>query len=216
MIKKFKSQRDRLFFDQFEWCFSFRVKYINLLRGANRVSLQERIDFRARTWNHDLLTTVDVNNLNSMLDVVQLIPKPHRLYYTHHWIYIYHNDLAMLENLIPPNDFDFVSQKKITQAVVCKPRDVIVKSNPKYQYRTYLREHVIGDQNKANDLSRFLQSRDDWELSRSLLRDCEILINGRMYVRRHHFIEHNSMQDLLLLGLHTPGLIRQTKPILTK
>lgn len=216
MIKKFKSQRDRLFYDQFEWCLTFRCKYINLLRRATRESLQERIDYRAKTWNHDVLTTVDVNNLYQMLDVVKLIPQPHRIYYSHHWIYVYHSDLSMLENLIPPNGFDFVSQKRIIQAVVCKPRDVVIKSDPKHQYRTYLRETLIRNENKSRSLKSFLKSRDDWVLSSSLSRECEEPLNAKMYVRRHHFIEHNSPQDLLLLGLHTPGLIRKTMPIQAK
>jgi len=216
MIKKFKSQRDRLYYDQFEWCFSFRCKSINLLRGADEKTLQSRIDYRNRLWKHDTFVKEDVDNLYQMLGIIKLIPKPHRIYYSYHWVYIYHSDVAMLENLIPPNDFDFVSQKQITQAVVCKPRDIVVKSNPKYQYRTYLRESLIRDETKSRSLSSFLKSRDDWALSGSLLRDCEDLTNGVMYVRRHHFIEHNSLQDLLLLGLHTPGLIRKTMPIQAK
>ena len=210
-------KRDRLFHDQFEWSLSFRVKDAWLARCLDHQRLDGWILHRqslATRWSSstkDIITAQDQANLHELINILGALPSPHRFYFSWHWVYVYHNDLAQLEQLA---QCSFMSQQRLSQAVVDRPRDVVVKQNPKYGYRTYLRERMFRDMDQGRSFRDFLRRQDHWNLSGSLGRAID---NSKFfYVQRYHFVEHDNPQDALLLNLHTPNIVRKTLPVRAK
>jgi hypothetical protein len=211
-------KRDRLFYDQFEWSLNFRVKGAHLARKLSH----EDLDIWLARWHGidsvlkkiktaNLITPQDHETLHALIDVLNPLPRPCKFYFSHHWIYVYHNDLAVLEQLAT---WPHMDQIVISQAVVDRPRDVIVKRRPKYSYRTYFRDHIFRDMDKGRMFREFLQRQDHWNRSGALDRTMD---NGKyFYVQRHHFVDHDNPQDALLMNLHTPNIVRKTVPIQAK
>ena len=126
-------------------------------------------------------------------------------------MYVYHNDLAVLEDLAAEPDLD---QIRWSRAVIDRPRDVIVKRQPSYSYRTYFRERMFRDMDKGRMFRDFLRRQDHWNRSGALDR---MMDNGKFfYVQRHHYVEHDDPQDALLMNLHTPNIVRKTVPVRAK
>ncbi len=209
-------KRDRLFYDQFEWSLCFRVKGAWLARKMKHDDLDHWIRIRQgpdakQRFYQEILTDRDQQRLHDLIDQLAALARPCRFYFSQHWVYVYHNDLAVLEDLAAEPDLD---QILWSRAVIDRPRDVIVKRQPSYSYRTYFRERMFRDMDKGRMFRDFLRRQDHWNRSGALDR---MMDNGKyFYVQRHHFVEHDDPQDALLMNLHTPNIVRKTVPVRAK
>lgn len=209
-------KRDRLFYDQFEWVLSFRVKSACLARKLSHPDLDHWINRRQSLdtrwgFTKDAITSWDRDNLHSLVDLLLTVPQPRKFYFTMHWAYVYHNDTQELERIAQA---PYLGQLCLGQAAVVRPRDVIVKRKPQYGYRTYFRERLFKDMEKGRNFRDFLRRQDQLSCSGALERSLE---NEKyFYLQRHHYVEHDSPQDALLLNLHTPNIVRKTVPVQAK
>jgi len=215
-----KSSRDRLFFDRFRYCLNFRCKGIHLLRGLDETFLEKRFRLRqsmqgglVHTTRTDIITEEDLIVLLTLLVKFRAISDEHHLMVSSNWAYLYHNDCDFLESFTRGNEY--ISQRRITEAILSRPRDVILQRKPKFAYRTYLRERMFRNRETGKSLVKFLSHQQDWKLSGSLQKALEDDYKY-FYLQSHHYIEHDHPRDMLLLSLHTPGIIRKTCEIQAK
>jgi hypothetical protein len=97
-----------------------------------------------------------------------------------------------------------------TEAVINKPRDVVLLKNPKHTHRSYFRYKKITQQQKHN-LVKFLENQQNFvRLSPSLL---DWLDNRFFRSQDYFFIDHDGVNWLTMLSLVCPDIIRKTMQI---
>lgn len=210
--------RDRLFYEQFEYCLHFRLKSVNLLRQRDLVKMDQWIE-RRNGWSlryagqrYDIITAEDRQNLVDMHHRLTQLTQGHKCIFSMHWAYIYASDLNQLAAVI--DGAQGVSQLRLTRVEVNRPRDVVLTKHAPHPYRTYFRERMFRDRDQGEKFVRFLQRQSNLHMSRSL--DKATRYDKFFYLQRHHYVEHDHHQDTMVLALHSPGLIRKTCPVRAK
>ena len=122
-------------------------------------------------------------------------------------VWVYTNELSLLTKLA---DLSCVKDMSFTEAVINKPRDVVLLKNPKHTHRSYFRYKKITQQQKHN-LVKFLENQQNFvRLSPSLL---DWLDNRFFRSQDYFFIDHDGVNWLTMLGLVCPDIIRKTMQI---
>lgn len=203
--------RSRLYHNQYRYAVEIRYpgsRYIGVL-NPERVMSQYR-NMNMHSWNQPAAAP-----LEQVLYVVQdLISLGSKIKLTTSWenMFVYTNDAN-----------DYAKIRKIAhaevgsyrEALVTQPEGVLLRRNPKYQYRSYFREKRMLIE-KSQEFAQFVDSRGDYfNLDRSTRAR---LTSGRHHYpfSRHSFIEYNNPLDLTMLEMVLPGAIRQTLPIQAK
>jgi len=107
---------------------------------------------------------------------------------------------------------------EIRQANVSVPADaVMLKSEPRYPYRTYFRERDLTD-NQKQSLHSWIQAQDE-DLTASPA--TQAWLNGqatwqwkRQWCRKYYYVEHTDMSHAMMLNLVCTGLVRKTMRVL--
>ena len=205
------TSRNRLFYDQFEYCLRFRVMFASLLRCRSSADIPEaaaqRNSWRSR-WNGPVITADEITDLMDLHDRLAHFGADHQVVIHSNTVYVYSNDTQRLSVL---NRLKYASHQKGTQATVDQPQDRILLVNPQHQYRTYFKERHLG----TEPLRKFLLTRKDCFSYTTGLR-LKLISPHKFYVQRHCFVEHDNASDALMLNLVCPGIVRETLPIQAK
>ena len=169
--------------------------------------------FRNRTWggNNDIdtINAAHITNTQDMHAHLTNLGVDNKQIIHSHSIHVYANDPAVLQRLVRAGD-DYVWGARFQQAQLTLPADVVQLKESQYQYRTYFKERY----NNTESLRKFLKDRTDcFGYTREFglrLRDF------KFYVQRHHFVDHHSASDALMLNLVCADVVRKTLPIQTK
>lgn len=218
MINFQPAERDRLFYDQYEYGVCISVVEASCLRAKTHSELLRMVEYRnnARRQYYsstskkviegevleDLITAFDF--LDQHRDRIKLIV-------SYNVMYVYSNDTLLLEKITQQHWARF---RSAVQARVNLPRDVVLLTNPQYRYRSYFKDKAL-DENQASMLLNFLESRSDIY---SITRSFRANLNRwrRPYIPRHLFVDHNDIKDITMLNLVVPGLIRKTLTVQAK
>ena len=107
-------------------------------------------------------------------------------------------------------------------AKVTLEKDRLLLKNPRYKYRSYLRELPV-DVKKAQEFLQFVTCRSDYlnldsgSMRRLTLAKTSLLTRASLYpFARHSYIQHNSLMDLTMIEMVMPGLIRKTLTVEAK
>ena len=199
--------RDRLFFDQYEYSMCFRFEGSGRMRTLTHKAIRESVAFASL---YRQTPRQPIESMLELCDTVLNIEVPYkRMVYTD-WQYFYTNDTGFFQIL---QRFPGVSSCYFQQAVIDRPRDVVILKDSSYQWRTYFREkNYTKDQLRI--LSRFLLSRpqqfkltDHWQRR---------LGRPSFYITRTFFVDHHDEKDAMLLHMAIPGTVRKTMPIIQK
>jgi len=206
--------KDRLFYDKYTHAMSFRLMHAQLLRGWDHANLDRSIQWRnsngGYSWRQTKVDDQQRDNLHAFLDVVASLNE-HKIVLTHNYAYTYTNSVEDLEMLA---DLDFVSNCYPTQAVINRPRDTVLLADPKYQYRTFLKERYLTETNMKT-LSKFLVNRKDcFRITDEL--EKKLKAGNTFYTMSHYFVDHNDLSDLVMLQIVCPGIVRKTLTIQAK
>ena len=206
--------KDRLFYDKYTHAMSFRVVGAELLRGWDHKSLDRQISWRnynsGYSWRSSKIDDNQKADLHSFIDVVASL-KEHKIMLTWQHVYIYTNTVADLEMLA---SLPYVKHCWPTQAVINRPRDTVILTEPKYKYRTFFKERCLTEANMAS-LSKFLLNRKDcFSITENL--EKRLSTGGNFYTLSHYFVDHNDMKDLVMLQIVCPGIVRKTLTIQAK
>jgi hypothetical protein len=215
MLKFSPVSRDRQFYDQYKYGICVSLPEAGVLRAKTHTELVKAIDYRNQarlSWSQkEQIAGTVLQNLLLAFDAIDQVRGQIKLVVSYNIMYIYSNDVGVLQHLA---DLPYVNFCNAVQSVIDRPRDVILKINPKFGYRSYFRERMLEDHDRDN-LLNFLNSRTDSFGFTATLRQ-HLTRNRYHWVQRHHFIEHNDPKDITMLSLVVPGLIRKTVPIQAK
>ena len=215
MLKFDPVSRDRMFYDKYEYGICIALPEAGCLRAKNHAELDQLIAYRNRARSQysakEQIGTTVRNDLFAMFDELKPIRDKIKLVISFGIMYIYSNDIPVLQRL---SKLKFVQFCNAVQATVDRPRDVILKTDPKFKYRSYFKEKVL-EEHERDRLLNFLESRRDIFGFTSTLKNT--LNRYRVHwLPRHLFIEHNDPKDITMLSLVVPGLIRKTMSVQAK
>jgi hypothetical protein len=163
-----------------------------------------------QSWNLPAVASQD-----EVLEVAaNLIDLGSKIKLTTSWenMFVYTNDTGDYAKI---QKIPHVEVGSYREALVTQPEGVLLRLNPKYQYRSYFREKRMLIE-KSQEFVQFVDSRGDYfNLDRATRAR---LTSGRHHYpfARHSYIEYNSPLDLTMLEMVIPGAIRQTMPIQAK
>ena len=202
--------RSALYYNQYRYCLSFYMRHSQVLRGLNPVAIAKYIKYRnVRFAESSWFTPIhdyEEKELIELLNRILQLDTPRKVIFYQGTVYVYSNHLEQLEDLI--------SYGEIKQAEVSLPKDVILLKNPKWHYRTYFNELRL-DSSQSKTIRNFLRNRKD-AFGRSNFFDYKLDTAMFFYIMSYNFVDHDNIQDALMLNLVCPGIVRKTLPIQAK
>lgn len=213
--------KDRLYFDQYEYCLNFKLEELAVLRELDHSSIDRdlvnRADWRQRTANFGgswrgtkgKITEQHRVNCHAFCDVL-LSKQDYKLIIYSDWGYMYSNDLVMLRQIEQLSYLHAAGMKRVHVDI---PRGSILIKSSKHQYRSYFHEgRVTADQ--RDQLRNFLANQQDIRTGPGLQR----FLNSAQsyyYMNPNMFIDHNGQGIVTMLGLMMPRAIRKTLDIVS-
>lgn len=233
---KFKSiEKDRLFYDRFRYCISFRLAEISCLREQEldcariRIMIDRRKQWREiaqQRWTtlnnkHNAQQAISIRqgneitaeveqNLYDFADTLRNSGVEFKLVVSTDYGWVYTSDLELIGRLVPMR---MLTSKKYSEAVIVRPKNTIKLQNPQHQFRSYFKITKITNQQKDNLINFLTNQQSSIRISPAL----QDWIDSVYYrTQDYFFVDHNEMSWLTMLSLVHPGLIRKTQTIITK
>lgn len=216
MLKFGPSSRDRLFYDKYEYGICVSIVEGGILRAKTLKELNSAINYRnqARAQYWGTKSSIDgkvKDNLLAVWHELDAVRDSIKIVASYNILYIYSNDTSVLEHLA---NLQEVKYNIAVQAIVNKPRDVILKTNPKFKFRSYFKDRSLTEIERDR-LLEFIKSREDSFGVTTYFKD-SLSRYTYHWLQRHQFVEHNDPKDITMLSLVVPGLIRKTLRIQAK
>lgn len=208
-------ERDRLFFDQYEYSLCFRLSDCGVLRECSEAGVLRAVEWRnttRRQWGRNpQITEEDTVNLLDMWRILNSHKGTVKYTCSFNLVYLYGNDPALLSS-IAEQSYTKVAYGQ--HAVVTRPRDVVLKTDPKFKLRSYFKDRSL-EPHEQTMLRNFLTSRpESYGITRGFL--SHLHRPKWFFLQRHQWIEHNDPADVTMLSLVLPGIIRKTVPVQAK
>ena len=207
--------RDRLFFNQFQYCLRANLEEASALRGLRgHDDIDRNIEIR-RVWRslsnrtNSIITDRHIKNLHGFYDHAVSRREPFKITVTGNQIWIYANNLKFLANF---ETLPGVVLARYTEAVIDRPLDTIRLRDPQHTHRTYLREQAITAEQRQRLQDFFNNYHDSIRLSPSLNKWIVYAAGRRIF--GYYFVDHDDDGWLVLLNLLQPGLVRKTVQII--
>ena len=215
---------DRLFYDHWQYCISFRLEEVNCLRYSLDVEKIDELLTRREVWRervrqrwpqnnfvrpHNPITDTTRDTLYAFADFLKLSTDPYKMVISVNQCWIYSNSTLFLERI---ERLPFVNYSKFTEAVIVRPRNTVAVKHPNHNYRSYFRTTKLNNEEKDRILS-FLQNQPDIRISPALK---EWIATPFNRTQGYFFVDYDSETWLTMLGLVRPGLIRKTVQIVAK
>ena len=219
--------KDRLFYDQFEYCIGFYLAEVSALRELDHARIDDIIERRkawreiaqqrwingkqkhgtimSRSWRD--ITAQTQADLHSLAHVLLTTAMPYKLVVSVNQGYVYTTDLALINQL---DSMPELKHKTYTQARIIRPKNTIRLKNPRHEYRTYFRAIKLSAQEKQI-LIDFLQNQQEHTRMSPGLKNW--VHDSFKRTQDYFFVDHNGSSWLSMLSLVRPGIIRKTLQI---
>jgi hypothetical protein len=229
-IKKFKQiQKDRLFYDLFEYCIGFNIDEASCLRQLDHAHItgmitrrQEWREIAKQRWingrqkfgisysrNLRDITEKTLIDLHAVADQLLTTQAEFKLVVSANQAYVYTNNLQLIDQLsIMPE----LSNKSFSQALVTHAKNTVQLKNPQYAWRSYLKMIKLSAVQKQQLVSFLNSQQMHVRLAPSLLSWID-----QPYTRTqdYFFVDYNSVSWATMLSLVYPGIIRKTQAIVS-
>ena len=233
-IPKFKTvDKDRLFYDRFEYSVSFGLQEISCLRDQDldRVGIGHMIE-RRREWrqiaqqrwtslnkkganrsvlsrrHHKEITNSVEQNLHDFADVLRTCAVDFKLVVSADYGWVYTNSVDLVQQL---SELTMLDHKTYTRARVSRPKNTLKLKNSCYNFRSYFRTTKLTASEKTM-LTNFLNNQTGHaRISPALASWCT---NNFNRTQDYFFVDHTDMSWLIMLSLVRSGLIRKTMQII--
>lgn len=217
-LKIVTESRDRLYFDQWEYAFSFFLKEAHSLRMRDHMQFHNYINLR-RTWTQwqSRFTENVIGNLETAFVYVNNITQPFKLVVSGHWATIYSNDPELSAQMLAA--CDFLHQSKQKQAVVDQPRDTVLLLNPKHRLRSYFKAQMF-------PVGRISTLRDFFESQDGAIKPSPGMQNflklpgrawtGNHWIPDHYFVDYDNPAYTTMLAMIMPRAFRKTVSIVQR
>ena len=219
--------KDRLFYDQFEYCIGFYLAEVSALRELDHARIDDMIERRkawreiaqqrwingkqkhgtimSRSWRD--ITAQTQADLHSLAHVLLTTTMPYKLVVSVNQGYVYTTDLALINQL---DSMPELSHKTYTQARIIRPKNTIQLKNPRHGHRTYFRSIKLSWQEKQV-LIDFLQNQQEHTRMSPGLKNW--VHDPFTRTQDYFFVDHNGSSWLSMLSLVRPGIVRKTLQI---
>ena len=229
LTRKYKSvKKDKLFYDQFEYCIGFFLQEVNCLRILDHASIDDMIQRRKqwreiaqRRWNtggknHSTIlgrswqdiTEITSKNLHDLAAILLNTNCKFKLVVSINQGYVYTNDQGLIDEL---DDLAALLYKSYSQSQIDRPKNTIKLKNPKFKFRSYLAPCMLTLQQKEHLQDFLLNQNENAKISPALQRWLDQSFNR---VQDYFFIDHNTQSWLTMLALVNPGIVRKTMHII--
>jgi hypothetical protein len=232
---KFKSvEKDRLFYDHFQYCISFGLAEISCLReqelDRDRIGLmlERRKQWRevaqqrwvtlgqknnnsqqtilTRRWNE--ITDEVEQNLYDFADILRNSGTDLKLVVSTDYGWVYTNSLELIGRL---KLMRMLTGKKYSEAVVDRPKNTILLKNPRHRFRSYFKITKITSEQKDMLINFLNNQQTSIRIGPAL---AKWTTSAFYRTQDYFFVDHNEMSWLTMLALVHPGIIRKTQQIL--
>jgi hypothetical protein len=208
--------KDRLYFDQYEYCLNFKLEELSALRELDHAHIDRELIHRSSwrqrnpnfggSWRgrHNDITDQHRQDCHALCDYL-LAQQNYKLVIYGDWGYVYSSDLSMLRNM---EKLDYLKPVNMKHAVTDIPRGSILIKSSQHEYRSYFRAGRVTAQQRES-LRNFLANQQDIRTGPGLQR----LLNNTQthhYINDNMFIDHNGQGIVTMLGLILPRSIRKT------
>ena len=217
MLNLSTASRDRLFYDQYKYGICIGIEEAGCLRARSSDELLKTISYRNITrsrWGYthkQVIEGVTVENLVAAWNELDRCRDRLKIVISYDTMYIYSNDLQTLEHLAK---LPYVMLHSAVQAKLDRPRDVVLKTDPKFRLRSYFKDKILSNTECERLLSFFESRKDIFGITRGFKSSLQRY--HAPYLQRHQFVEHDDPKDITMLSLVVPGIIRKTVPIQAK
>jgi hypothetical protein len=214
-LKIVTESRDRLYFDQWEYAFSFYLKEAHVLRRRDHKQFHNYIDNR-RHWVQwqSRFTDGVVDHLTTAFVYINNITQPFKLVVSGHWGTIYSNDPDLSTQMLAACDFLHAARQK--QAVVDLPRDTVFLLEPKHQIRSYFKAQMF-PVTKIPALRDFFAAQEGAitpsPAMKNFLRLTGRTWNGSHWIPDHYFVDYDNPTYATMLAMIMPRAFRKTVSI---
>ena len=226
-------EKDRLFYDRFQYCISFGLAEISCLReqelDRNGISLMldRRKQWRevaqqrwvtlgqkhnaqqtilARRWNE--ITDEVEQNLYDFADILRNSGTDLKLVVSTDYGWVYTNSLELISQL---KLMRMLTGKKYSEAVVDRPKNTILLKNPRHRFRSYFKITKITSEQKDLLINFLNNQQSSIRIGPALAK----WTTGAFHrTQDYFFVDHNEMSWLTMLSLVHPGIIRKTQQII--
>ena len=207
-----------MFYDKYQYGICVGLEESGCLRAKTHAELDRNISYRnsaRRQWgtlrNTNVIEQAQREKLFAIFDELDQLRSYIKLVVGYNFIYVYSNDIFVLEKIANLPDVRFINS---VQSIVDRPRDVILKTNPKFKYRSYFKDKTLDEEQRDRLLAFFDTRKSIYSITNTVKKH---LSRYRVYyLQRHFFVEHNDPKDITMLSLVVPGIIRKTMPIQAK
>jgi hypothetical protein len=213
------ASRDRLFYDRYEYGICISLPEAGCLRAKTHTeflrTIQQRNSMRNSTYYFDHKRKIEgdvLDNLTAAFFELERCREHIKLIISYNILYIYSNDVKLLNRLAK---LSYVRFNSAVQAVVDKPRDVVMLTDPKFRYRSYFRDRMLTEQQAEMIMKFFDQRKDTFNVTRAFRYSLTRYMRAP-YIPRHLYVEHNDPKDITMLSLVMPGIIRKTLTVQAK
>ena len=208
--------RDRLFFNQFQYCLRTNMEQASALRGLKgHDAIDRSIEIR-RIWHSlgnrsdTVITDQHTKNLHEFYDHAMSCQEPFKMTVSGNQVWLYANNLKFLHSF---EALPGVDLSRYTEAVVDRPLDTVRLKDPQHTCRTYLRDQSISSEQQRQRLRDFFNNyHDSIQLCPSLKK--WVMHDYGRKIFDYYFVDHDDDGWLLMLSLLQPGLIRKTMQII--
>ena len=210
--------RSSLYFGRWHYVIRVKVPEVWLLRTLDDTSIHQRIRRREAYlktmgqgpfWDDGSLdyvfqTAAELRALEGEF--------MHRIIYTGA-CHVYTNSVEDMLTLFKLNP-----DAEIRQADVSIPAGVVMlKSEPRYPYRTYFRERDLKS-NQKQSLWNWVQAQDQdltpSPATKKWLNGTSVWQWNHQFCRNYYYVEHTDMAHVMMLNLVCTGLVRKTMRVL--
>jgi hypothetical protein len=208
--------KDRLFFDQYEYCLNFKLEELSALRELDHAHIDRELTHRSswRQRNPNFggswrgrrgdITDQHRTDCHSLCDYL-LAQQNYKIVIYGDWGYVYSSDLSMLRNM---EQLSYLKPANMKHAITDIPRGSILIKSSQHEYRSYFRAGRVTAQQRES-LRNFLANQQDIRTGPGLQR----LLNNTQthhYINDNMFIDHNGQGIVMMLELILPRAIRKT------
>ena len=201
------------------WVFRYSIEHEHIDTKLNkqqawRETVKDRWPLNSFVRQHDPITAEIRQQLHQVADFIRSAQQNFKLVVNNHAVRFYTNDPALLQAI---DQLPGLAKKHYSLAQVNRPANSILLHNPQHQYRSYLRESRITEEEKAQ-IRNFLTGRADIRIGPGLARWLEFKNTSFVsrYTRNYFFVDYDHPNWPTMFALVRPGLIRKTVNILAK
>jgi len=204
--------RDRLYWDRYQYVINFHLPWAGKLRNLFRPGWTNyRPDYIRLAGPRD---ASNIRNVQAVVALLLSYKDQYRSVITCDWLSVYTSDIELINQLVPlipatgnPPEYH--------RCAITRDRDVVVLNKTQHQYRTYFNQMCL-DRPEKQRLLNFVSNRGDYfRITPGLRRRLESDWSW-CNLDRSNFLDHHDANDVLMLSLVLPGIVRMTVPIQTK